>query len=168
MSLEQAFQILTSYSATDIIFPFMLFFSLIYAALKTTNTFKEGNTVTVIALSLAGIIVGLHVNNQIGVYDPINLIKEAGWQIALVLVSFILFLLFVIVASPKTAEKITSGSWGGAIVIFSITIVGLIFATSLNLLPRESVFAYIFNSEMWSFLIAVAVFIMVVWWIGKQ
>jgi len=130
--------------------------------------FRENNIATVISLVISLTIVGMHVQNRIGQYDPINLLKEAGWQISIVLLSFIFLISFVIIASPKTAEKVTSGAWGGMIIVVAITLVGLIIATSTNVLPRESVFSYIFDSELWSFIVAIGVFWIIIWWVNSE
>jgi len=168
IALEQAFEILGSYAVADVILPFSLFFAIIYSVLKTQKMFEEGNTATVVSLSISLIIVSMHVSDKIGQYDPINILKAAGWQVGVLILSFIFLMMFVMIASPRTAEGITSGAYGGTLIIVCLALVGLIIATSAGIVSEKSVFGYIFDSKLWSFIIAVSMFLGLMWWIGRD
>ncbi|MBD3310311.1 hypothetical protein GF351_03775, partial [Candidatus Woesearchaeota archaeon] len=97
-NLERFIEILDSWGLTDVMLPFLLIFTIVFAVLQKTNILGTGrkNYNMVISLVLALLVVIPHV---LGVLpegrDPVNIINQSILSIAVILVAVVMLLLII-------------------------------------------------------------------------
>ncbi len=164
--LQNALALLESYGIRDVILPFILIFTLVYAVLfkaKLLGERKNFNVVVALVIALAVVIP--HVT---GTYPPevdvVNIINTALPQIALVLVAIISVMILV-------------GIWGGEspwanltglIVFIALISVVYIFGSAAGWWPFFGFLSFLSDPDVQALLVIIFVFGLIVWFITRE
>ncbi|MBS3132379.1 hypothetical protein J4212_08155 [Candidatus Woesearchaeota archaeon] len=126
--LDRFIEILEQWGLTDVLLPFLLIFTLIFAVLEKTKILGEDqrNMNTGLAIIFALLVVIPHVTGDLPTgYDPVELINAALPSVSLLVVALVsLMILIGIFAHDKIYLGLTMPGWigffsvGGIILIF--------------------------------------------------
>lgn len=158
-----AIEILESWGLMDVLLPFFLIFTVVFAVLQKTNILGTGrkNYNVIISLVVALSVVVPHV---LGTYpsgfDVVEIINMVLPQISLIIVAILMLLLML-------------GLFGGANIPALVVFVALMFIIFIFLGTTEWLFGLdwlydFFGTEVVSFLIVIAIFGGLVWFITKE
>jgi len=155
---------LNSMGLLDIILPFLLIFTLIFAVLENTKIFGENKKHI---HTILGIIIGLVVvlPHTIGGYqtigfDPVTIINGALPAIAVVIVAVIMLLILIGVWGGRA--KWTAGSLATWIFVLSLIVVIWAFGAAAGRLPGWDWLMANVGEEVVSFAIIVIVFALII------
>ena len=158
----------------DILLPFILIFTIVFAVLQKTKILGEDskgsprkNFNAVIALVMALSVVIPHV---IGAYpangDIVNIINESLPNVSVVLVAVIMLLLIIGVFGGEV--NIAGSSLAGIAVLFAIAATVYIFGSAAELWQVPGWLNFINDAETQSLVIVILVFALIIWFITKE
>ena len=156
--LDYFIQLLESWGITDILLPFLLIFTIVFAVLQKTKILGEDkkNFNVIIALVVGLSVVIPHV---LGSYPPgadvVDIINTIIPQISLVAVAFIMLLILTGIFTPKWVSK----SISGVLAFISFIAVFIIVGSALDW--WESGWIYMFGEETVSLIIIILVLVFI-------
>ncbi|MCK5281928.1 MAG: hypothetical protein KAK00_00830 [Nanoarchaeota archaeon] len=129
--LSEFFQSLDHWGITDVMLPFLLVFTIIFAVLEKTKILgmEKKNFNVVIALVLGLSVVIPHVTDTYPLsYDPVELINEVLPSVSILVVAIIMLLIVIgVFAHDKVFLGLSMPGWVG---FFSVTAILLIFGSA--------------------------------------
>ncbi len=165
-NFENALLYLEELGVADVLLPFLLIFTIVFAVLQKTNILGEDkkNFNVIIALVVGLSVVIPHV---LGTYpagmDVVELINEIIPQLSLVIVIFIMLLILTGVFAPKWASK----SIASIMALISIIVVIAVVGGSLEWW-ESNWFYYYFGEELIALIIMILVFGLIIWFITRE
>jgi len=155
--------ILESWGLMDVLLPFLLIFTVVFAILQKTNILGRGrkNYNVIISLVVALSVVVPHVlGNYPSGFDVVEIINMVLPQISLIIVAILSLLLIL-------------GLFGGANISMAVVFIAFLFILFIFLGTTEWLFGLdwlydFFGTEVVSFLIVVMIFGMLIWFITKE
>jgi len=160
----------------DVILPFILVFTIVFATLQKTKILGEDenkkprkNFNAVIALVMGLAVVIPHV---IGSYpspdsDIVNIINSALPNVSAVLIAVIMLLLIIGVFGNKV--DIAGSTLSGWVVIFAIVATVFIFGNAANWFRQlPDWLQFLNNSDTQSLIVVILVFAIIIWFITKE
>lgn len=135
VSLYDALWQLKNIGVLDIILPFMLIFTIVYAVLQQTHILGEGKknfNITIAFVMGLGVVIP-HVTNSYRGFDPVDLINSALPNVSVWLVGILSVLILIGLFFGKSFSFANSGMLSTWIVVGAIIVVGYIFLNSANL-----------------------------------
>ena len=168
---QNAIYQLEALGLTDVILPFILIFTLVFAIMQKVKPIgpedraKQFNTVIALVMALAVVIP--HV---LGYYPPnadvVDIINKALPQVSLILVAVLMVLLIVGLFGGKA-------EWGGAlsgwIAFFAFVLVIFIFGRAAGWFYYLPDWLYwLDNPDTQAMIIVIAVFAIIIWYITKE
>ena len=133
-TFENFFRSLEQFGFVDVLLPFLLVFTIIFAILDKTKIMGEGkrNMNVSIALIFALIVVIPHVTGNFPAgYDPVQIINAALPSVSLIVVAVIsLMILIGVFAHDRIMLGLTAPGWVG---LFSIVTLVFIFGSAAGL-----------------------------------
>ena len=162
--LDYLIQILESWGIADVLLPFLLIFTIMFAVLQKTRILGDRKNFNVIIALIIGLSVVIpHV---VGGYPPeadvVDLINVILPQISLVAIAFLMLLLLVGIFQPAWVSK----SIAGVFALVSVVAVIVIFGGALEW--WESGWIYYFGEETISLIVAILVFGIIIWFITRE
>jgi len=163
--LEYFIRLLESWGIADVLLPFLLIFTIVFAVLQKTKILGDRKNFNVIIALVVGLAVVIpHVAGgyppEADVVDLINIIIP---QISLVAVALIMLLLLTGIFAPTWVSK----SISGVLAIISIIAVFVIFGGALDW--WESGWLYnTFGEETISLIVVILVFGIIIWFITRE
>lgn len=121
----------------DVILPFILIFTVIYAVSSSVLHFGKGDNAgnkklrIVIAFVLAALTVIPHVTGKYQQFDIVRIINESIPQVMMIIVGVVLALI-LIGSAGITTNPFTNSKWKGGAIILSLLIVAAIFWSNLG------------------------------------
>lgn len=171
-ALEGPIELLVELGVVDVLLPFALIFTIIYAVLQKTKMIGEGrkNFNISIALIIALLVVIPHVMDT---YPPgrdvVEIINQALPQVSLVVVAILMVMLLIGIFAPGIAFQTTG--IGTLLALFSILAVAFIFGNALGWwgsFEDNSVFSFLNDPDTQAVLIIILVFGLIVWFITRD
>lgn len=155
---------LTSMGLMDIILPFLLIFTVIFAVLEKSKIFGENkkNIHTVLAIIIGLVVVIPHTvggYNQIG-FDPVDIMNGALPAIAVVVIAVLMLLILIGVWGGRATW--TTGSLATWIFILSLIVVIWAFGAAAGKLPGWDWIQSNLGEEVVSFVIIILVFALII------
>ena len=164
----------------DVIMPFILVFTIIYAVLQKTKILgktedgqprKNFNVIIALVMALATVIP--HVTGKtsyygIGIVDVVDIINTALPNVALVAVIIIMILITIGVFGK---EFDIGEGYGGIFVILAILVFGFIFATSAGWFAQGTLpswLYFVYDSQFQALVVALLVFGVIIYFITKE
>ncbi len=167
--------VLESFELTDILLPFVLFFTIIYAVLQKSKILGEDkkNFNVIVALVISLMMVIPHVVGRYpSQYDPINIINNALPSIAIVIVAIILF--FVLIGLFGAKAPFGGSSFGGFVAIIAFLFVLIVFLNAAGLLGSGRIYnvpiigPFLADPATQSLVVTILVFGLIVWFITRE
>lgn len=161
----------------DVVLPFILVFTLVFAVLQKTKILGEDenkkprkNFNVIIALVMALAVIIPHVTGSyIYGVDVVEVINSAIPNIALLVVGIVMVMLVTgVFGKPLDTSK---SYMGGGIVALSILAVGIIFAVSAGWIGRTYIprwLYFLYNPQFQTLVITLIVFALIIHFITKE
>jgi len=169
-SFEYAIYALEDMGIVDVILPFIIVFTIIYAALQKSKILGEDSKKfnVVIALVMGLAVVVPHVTGMYPVdSDVVEIMNTALPNVSLVAIAFIMVMLILGIIGGEV--NFAGNSIGGVAVLISIVAVALIFLSAAN------VFQYMPWWLQWTYdpyvkevIVVLLVFGVLIWFITKE
>lgn len=163
------FEQLADWGLFDVILPFILIFTIVFAVLQKAKIFGENSKSfnTVIALVMGLGVVFPHV---MGIYPPdrdiVNIINTALPNVSVVLVAIIMFLLVLGVMGARL--KLGNNSVSGMMAFASMAVIFFIFGAAANWWTMPYWLDVLNNPDTMSLVIVILVFAIIIWFITKD
>ncbi len=160
--LRSFIQTLENWGLTDVMLPFLLVFTLIFAMLQKTKLLgeKKKNLNVVISLVFALLVVIPHVTGTyvgwLGPYDPVEIINRAIPQISIVVIAILMLLLLIGLFGGEA--RFFGVAFKGWIVLISVIIVVWIFGASAGWWWGWNWINTLFGSDALAIIIILVVF----------
>jgi len=157
---------LESFGVADVLLPFILIFTIIFAVLQRTKILGEDrkNFNVVISLVMALSVVIPHVlGTYPSGYDIVDIINTVLPQVSLVALAFLL----VLVLAGIVGGDIMGKSLAGLFVTLSIIAIGVIFGGALGWW-ESNWFYNLFGEETVALVIMILVFGLIIWFITRD
>jgi len=169
MMFENFITALDYWGVTDVLLPFILVFTIVFATLQKTKILGEGkkqfNVMVALVMGLALVIphvVGRYPFN----FDPVDVINRALPQVSIILVAIIMLLLIIGVFGNEI--DIAGTSLSGWVVVLAIIAVVLIFGSSVGWFYLPIWLGFLNNPELQALIIMILVFGIIIWFITKE
>lgn len=171
MNFEGFIYWLRDIGVVDVLLPFVLVFTIVFAIMQKTEILGKGkkNINTMIALVMGLAVVFPHV---LGVYpersDPVKIINDALPSVSIVLVAIVMLLLLIGLLGGEIKWLGTSIS--GWIAIICLLIILYIFGRAAGwwMGPLPNWLRWLDNEDTQAIIIILLVFGIIVWWITKD
>lgn len=167
--LNNFLQTLETWGLTDVLLPFLLIFTLIFAILQKTKILGEDkrNFNVVIALVMGLTVVIPHSTGTYPMtYDPVNIINAFLPGISLVIVAVVM--LFILIGLWGGEAKWVGGSPSAMIAILAAVAVIWIFGAAAKWWTGWGWFNRFFGSDAVSLIIIILIFGIIIWFITKS
>ena len=172
--LESFMQALESWGLTDVMLPFLLIFTLVFAILQKTNILGEGkkNYNVVVSLVMALLFIIPHVTGRYSSMgfasgrDPVDIINGFLPGISLVIVAVIM--LFILIGIWGGEAKWAGGTPSAMIALLAAVAVVWIFGASAGWWSGWNWFTNFFGEDSVSLIIIILVFGIIIWFITKS
>ena len=171
MDFNQFIHLLNSWGIFDVLLPFILVFTIVFAVLQKAKIFGEGkkNFNSMIALVMGFSVIIPHV---LGTYppgaNPVDIINKALPDVSIVLIAVVMLLLIIGIMGGEV--KWIGSSISGWIAIVSLLIVIYIFGRAAGWfaggLPRG--LWWLDDPNTQAFIVIILVFGVIVWYITKD
>jgi len=165
-NFENTIEVLDSWGVTDVLIPFLLIFTIVFAILEKTKIFGENkkNINIIISLVLGLSVVIPHVTDSYPAgSDVVDMINISLPQVGLVAVAFIMLLILVGIYGNKWIGSALSG-W---MALISAIAVFVIFGGAAGW--WESGWFYdVFGEDAISLFVMLIVFGLIIWFITKE
>lgn len=163
-------RLLYDFGIVDVILPFILVFTLVYAILQKANIFGEGSKKfnLIIALVLGLLFVVPHVTGQYGRlgFDPVKVLNETLPSVSVLLIAFLLVLILIGLFGVSS-----SGGIATIAVVISLIAVATIFSNATGLWGSAGLpfyLAWLEDPDLQALVIIILVFGLIVWFITKE
>jgi len=169
--MQELFYQLQNWGVFDVLVPFVLIFTLLFAVLDKVQVFKEKKFNVVISMMISLIVIVPHVTGTYpDSFDLVNIINSALPQIALILIAVVLFMVMVgMLWKGQTAGE-TFGIKGAAVPIAATLILLFIFGSAAYPQYRPSWLAWLGDPGLQMLVIIILIFGLIVYFVtgGKS
>jgi hypothetical protein len=154
---------------TDVLLPFFLIFTIVFAILQRTHLLGENrkNFNVIIALVIAFAVIIPHIT---GGYPPgadvVDIINKALPNVSLVLVAILMVLLLIGIFGWKVGGEGTSIQGWIALIAFLIVI--YIFGAAADMWHIPDRLSFMLNPDTQALIVVLLIFGLVVWFITKE
>jgi hypothetical protein len=170
MMFENFILQLQDWGVMDVLLPFILIFTVVFAVFQKTKILGDGRKQynVIIALVMALAVVIPHVTGawQAWGFDPVMVINGALPQVSLVVIAIVMMLLIIGVFGNDL--DIAGTSLSGIVMIVAFIAVVLIFGTQLGWFNIPTWLYFLNDPEIQSFVIMILVFAIIIWFITKE
>jgi hypothetical protein len=170
MILENFMLQLTNWGVADVLLPFILVFTIVFAVMQKTKILGDGRKQfnVVIALVMAMSVVIPHVTGswQNFGFDPVDAINNSLPSVSLIIVAILMALIVLGVFGNDI--DIAGTSLSGIAVLVSFIAVGLIFGSQAGLFHIPDWLYFLSDPEIQSFVVMILIFAIVIWFITKE
>ncbi|MEM4366362.1 MAG: hypothetical protein QXN46_02080 [Candidatus Woesearchaeota archaeon] len=149
----------------DVLIPFVLIFTILYAVLQKVGVFKEKKFNILISLAIALLVVVPHVvGGYPAGFDVVEIINRSLPQIGCLLIAFVLFLIMVgLVWKPQKGTELV---FQGALVpIIVALILFFIFSSAIYQQAIPNWLWWILDPTLQMFVVILLIFGLVVWFV---
>ncbi|MBN2459312.1 hypothetical protein JXB28_03420 [Candidatus Woesearchaeota archaeon] len=160
---------LDMWGVTDVLLPFILVFTIVFATLQKTKILGDGkknyNVMVALVMGLAVVIphiVGRYPFN----FDPVNVINASLPQVSIILVAIIMLLLIIGIFGNEI--DIAGTSLAGWVVLLAIIAVLLIFGSAVGWFPLPIYLNFLLDPELQALIVMILVFGIIIWFITKD
>lgn len=143
-SFVTVFQRLEALGLTDVLLPFILIFSVVFAILSAVNILKQRNINIIVALSIALLVVVPHVTGSYPAgSDVVEIINSSIPNVMAVVIAVVMMMILIGVFGVRF--KLKESPLGGIIAIAALIGIILIFGSSAGWFGRSGSFSGIFS-----------------------
>ncbi len=173
MALEDMINVLVDLGVTEILLPFMLVFTIVFAVLQKAKVFgddkKNFNVIVALVMGLAVVVphvTGAYKAN--GVADVVDVMNRALPQISVVLVAVVMLLLMIGIWGAEI--KWAGGSPAGWVVFVSGIVVFVIFGSSAGWFLSGGIpwLSFLWDEDVKALLVIILVFGIIIWFVTRE
>jgi hypothetical protein len=164
MAFQDLMLTLDSWGVTDILLPFILIFTIVFAVLQKSKVLGEDSKKFNVIIAL---VMGLSVviPHALGAYpynlDPVIILNSILPQVSVVIVAIMLMLVLIGVFGAKI--KVGGTSLAGIVSIFAFIVILIIFANQLGWFTLPQIFDTIFmNEDILAIVVMILVFALII------
>ncbi|MBN2142404.1 hypothetical protein JW711_03670 [Candidatus Woesearchaeota archaeon] len=171
MAFQDFFYTLEMWGVMDVVLPFILVFTIVFAVLEKIKILGEGKRQynTVFALVMGATFVMPHITGSyielIG-FDPVVVLNQSLPQVSIIVVAIIMVLLIIGVFGNQIDFAGTPLS--GWIVILAFIAVGLIFGSAVGWFYLPDWLYFLRDPEIQSLVVMILVFGIIIWFVTKE
>jgi len=166
---ENAIITLENFGLTDVLIPFLLVFTIVFAVFQKTKILGEGrkNFNIMIGLIMGLAVVIPHVTHTYPANgDVVDIINKALPNVSIVVVAVIMLLLLIGLFGGEA-------NWGGStylglVVIIALVVVIYIFGAAANLWGEVTWLWWLRDPDTQALIVVILVFAVIVWYITKE
>jgi hypothetical protein len=155
---------------TDVLLPFILIFTIVFATLQKTKILGEGkkqyNVMVSLVMALAVVIPHITGSWEQFGFDPVMVINNALPQVSIIVVAIVMMLLIIGVFGNDIDFAGTSLS--GIIVLLAFIAVVLIFGSQVGWFNLPAWLQILNDPEIQSLVVMVLVFGIIIWFVTKE
>lgn len=176
MALEQIFAQLQSFGVYDVLLPFVLVFTVVFAVLQKTHLFEEKRFNVMIALVMAASTIFPHVLWGIsdttdgmlsnGLVDVVEIMNNSLPNVSVVVVAVLMALIILGVMGNRV--ELGNNSLSGWIAILAFGVILFIFGNAAGWWYRPGWLEFLDNPDVMALVIVVLVFAIIIWFITKE
>ena len=169
MMFENLVYTLDAIGVTDVLLPFILIFTVVFATLQKTKILGDGrkNFNVIIALVMGFSVVVPHVTGNYPFnFDPVDVINASLPQVSILIVAVLMLLLIVGVFGVNI--EIAGTSLGGIITFASIVIVAAIFGGSLGWFQWPGWLRFLDDPQLKALVVMILIFGIIIYFITKE
>ncbi|PIN86590.1 hypothetical protein COV19_03665 [Candidatus Woesearchaeota archaeon CG10_big_fil_rev_8_21_14_0_10_44_13] len=167
-TFDDAIRQLEDLGLTDVLMPFLLVFTVVYAILHKTKILgdEKKNFNVMISLIMALAVIIPHVTNPGSKYDVVDIINQSLPHVSLLIILVLMVLLLVGIFGVGPMWEGSSISGGIALIAFIAVV--YIFGAAANFWPTVTWLNWLDDPETQSLIIVLLVFALIVWFITKE
>jgi hypothetical protein len=160
---------LDNFGITDIIIPFVLIFTILFAVLQRIKLFGDQSKKynVVIALAIALLSIFPHVTGRYQDFDIVNVINSSLPQIGLILIALVLLMVLVGLVSGKEQSGSSSLILGLA-GILGVVLLVVVFWRALFPYSTPTWLSFLDDPSIQALIIILVVFGLIVWFVTKE
>jgi hypothetical protein len=172
MMFDNFTMMLYDWGVMDVLLPFILVFTIVFATLQKTKILGEGkkqfNVMIALVMGLA-VVIPHTTGAYVGWwgFDPVDVINQALPQVSIILVAIVMLLLIIGVFGNEF--DIAGTSLAGWVVVIALIAVVLIFGSAVRWFEMP-VWLYFLQSsyELQALIVMILVFGVIIWFITKE
>lgn len=167
--LENFFRSLQNWGIMDVLLPFLLVFTVIYAILQKTHILGEKKNFNVVLAMVFGLVFVIpHVTHTYGTsYDPVDIINSALPQVSLVILAVLALLILVGIWGAES-DWISGNTVTGGVVLLSALAVLIIFGSSAGWWQGWGWLQNILGSDTLAIVVMILVFGLIIWFVTGE
>jgi hypothetical protein len=171
MAFQELFFNLQNWGFLDVVLPFILVFTIIFATLQKTKILGDNkkNYNVVVAMVMGAAIIFPHVTGayvgMIG-FDPVDVINQSLPKVSIIAVAIIMMLLLVGVFGNEVDFAGTRLS--GWIVILAFVAVAIIFGSAVGWFNMPMWLNFLMDGQIQSLVIMILVFGLIIYFVTKD
>ena len=168
LNFESAMQTLESWGLSDVIMPFLLVFTIVYAILAKTRLMGEDkkNFNIMLALIMALSVIIPHVTSPGSRYDVVDIINQALPHVSLLIVIILMALLLIGIFG--VGPMWSGSSITGGIALLAFIAVVYIFGAAANFWGTITWLYWLNDPQIQSLIVVILIFAIIVWFITKD
>jgi hypothetical protein len=171
MAFQDLFINLEQWGFLDVVLPFILVFTIVFATLQKTKILGDAkkNFNVVIALVMAMTFIFPHVTGSyVGMigFDPVDVVNQALPQVSIIMVAIIMVLLIIGVFGHEM--NFAGKSLSGWIVILAFIAVAVIFGSATGWFRLPDWLYFLNDSNIQSLVIMILIFGLIIWFVTKD
>ncbi|MBN2052097.1 hypothetical protein JW756_01220 [Candidatus Woesearchaeota archaeon] len=169
MIFENFIVMLDAWGVTDVLLPFILVFTIVFATMQKTKILGEGkkNFNVIIALVMGlGVVIPHVVGRYPFNFDPVDVINTALPQVSIILVAILMLLLIIGVFGNEIDFAGTPLS-GWIVIIAIIAVVG-IFGSSVGWFRLPLWLLFLQDPELQALIVMILIFGIIIYFITKE
>jgi hypothetical protein len=149
----------------DILIPFVLIFTVLFAAMQKVHIFdKKKKEQVMISLAITLLVIIPHITGSISAeYDVVQIINNSLPSIVLII--FIVLMAMILLGFIAGKEVKLQNVATGIAAIVSLGLIGVIFARSAGYLQRTSLPYWIDDPQLGALIIVILMFALITWFI---
>lgn len=168
-NLRDFLLVLENWGLSDVLLPFLLIFTIVFAVFQKTKILgekKSYNVVIALVMGLATVIP--HVTGDYPMsYDPITVLNNALPTVSVVVVAVIMVLLLVGLWGAES-DWVQGNTVTGGIVLLSVAAIVYIFGASANWWRGWGRLENLFGTDTVAILVMILVFGLILWFVTKD
>lgn len=163
------FLALERWGFSDVLLPFLLIFTIVYAVFRKTKILGDKSRFDVIiafVLAMATIVPHVTGSYPLG-YNPVLILQKALPTVSIVVVALIMLLLLIGVWGAQS-DWVAANTITGGIVLLSVVAIVWIFGAAANWWAGWGWFHRIFGADATAIVVMILVFGLVLWFITRE
>lgn len=169
MVFQEFIAILDAWGVTDVLLPFILVFTIVFATLQKTKILGDGkknyNVMVALVMGL-GVVIPHIVGRYPFNFDPVDVINASLPQVSIILVAIIMLLLIIGIFGNEI--DIAGTSLAGWVVVLAIIAVLLIFGSAVGWFTMPIWLGFLLDPELQALVVMILVFGIIIWFITKD
>lgn len=166
VTLTDIGRVLTRFGIIDVVLPFVLVFTIVFAILTKTKIFEEKKVNVIIALVLGILFVFPHITgdySKIG-FDPVVAINAVIPSIGLLVIAIVMFMILAGLLGVGT-----KGGWASLAVLVSLIFVITIFLRATGFIgTMPGFFSFLDDPDIQTLIVIILVFGLIVWFVTAE